>query len=44
LDTVQVFSPGWCPGGYTTAILAPGDVTSVTCCQSYVSVLVYHGA
>jgi hypothetical protein len=34
LGTVQVYSPGYCPIGYTTALVAPGDTTTATCCLS----------
>ncbi|KIW03366.1 uncharacterized protein PV09_05574 [Verruconis gallopava] len=34
VGTVQVYSPGACPVGYTSNIIAPGDTTTVTCCQS----------
>ena len=37
-QATQVYSPGWCPAGYTTAADQMGRaVTTATCCLSYVS-------
>jgi hypothetical protein len=36
-DPIEVYSPGACPAGYTTATASfNGDTTLAVCCQRYV--------
>ena len=39
-EVPQVYSPGWCPVGYTSAdVHIDGKTTSAVCCYSYVTFL-----